>query len=264
MTARRSLHTETTGSFVSFGFKPPPGGVHSARTMMLAEVARLWTLTSPSTPADEYRRLVIEDNILGKPTETSRVKTFRHLRDLYGLSPKLPLFPIYRELVAFDAQSLPLLSLLVAWTRDSLLRATTPVILAAAVGATVTAADWQQSLEEAFPAHYSAISIASTARNAASTWTQAGHLRGVQHKIRCEVQPRPAALTLALLLAQVSGIHGEPMFASSWCQLLDLSVAQARSLAFQAHREELLSLRAIGSVVEIDYPRFGRLLRDYL
>ncbi|MCC7260962.1 MAG: hypothetical protein IT369_00435 [Candidatus Latescibacteria bacterium] len=258
------LLMEDNTKLESFGFKPPPGGVHAARTMMLAEVVRLWAVTNPSTNADEYRRLVVEDNILGKPTETSRVKTFRHLRDLYGLSPRMPLFAIYRELVAFDPESLPLLSLLVAWTRDSLLRATTPVVLAAAVGTTVVTTDWQSALVEAFPGHYSALSIASTARNSAATWTQSGHFRGLQKKTRYQVQPRPAALALALLLANVSGIHGDQVFTSPWCQLLDLNAAQARSLAFQAHREELLSLRAIGSVVEIDFPRFGRLLKDYL
>ncbi|MBI4233817.1 MAG: hypothetical protein HY686_05190 [Chloroflexi bacterium] len=258
------LLMEGNTTLESFGFKLTPGGVHAARTMMLNEITQLLALLGPSATADDYRRAVVQENALGKPTETSRVKTFRHLHDLYGLSPRMPLFAIYRELVGFDPQSLPLLSLLVAWTRDSLLRVTTPVILASALGATVVAAAWQQALREAFPGHYSSISIASIARNAASTWTQAGHFEGRGQKVRCQVQPRPASLALALLLSNVSGIHGEQAFSSPWCQLLDLTAVQARSLAVQAHREELINLRAIGSVVEIDFPRFSRLLKDYL
>ena len=248
----------------SFGFKLSVGGTHTSRTMMLEEITRLLGTTGPTATIEEYRRATVHDNALGKETETTREKTFRHLRELYGLSEKVPLFGIYRELMRFDPQSAPLLSLLVAWTRDPLLRATTPVILTAGVNVEVAREALQRVLRETFPGQYSPLNIAKIARNAASSWTQSGHLTGHTKKIRCRVEPGPAAVTLGFVLGYVSGWRGEQLFSSPWCQLLDLTRDQVRSLAFQAHREELLTMKAIGSVVEVSFPRFSRFLGSFL
>lgn len=248
----------------SFGFKLSySGGAHISRTMMLKEVTRLLEATSPTATSEEYRRAVFYDNTLGKATETTRAKTFRHLRELYGLSANVPLFRIYRELMLSDPLSAPLLSLLVAWARDPLLRATTSVVLDAGMGEEVARESLQHALTEIFPGQYSSLNIAKIARNAASSWMQSGHLTGRLKKVRCRVQARPAALALALLLGYVSSVRGEQLFTSSWCQLLDLTGSQARSLAAQTHREELLTMRAIGTVVEINFPRFSRLLEEF-
>ena len=167
-------------------------------------------------------------------------------------------------MIRFDPQSAPLLSLLAAWTRDPLLRATTLAILDTEVGVEVTREALQRALTETFPGQYSPLNIAKVARNAASSWTQSGHFSGYTKKVRCRVQPGSVAVTLALLLGYVSAWHGEQLFASPWCQLLDLTGPQARSLAAQAHREELLTMKAIGSVVEINFPRFNRFLEGFL
>src|SRR5262249_17518998 len=158
---------------------------------------------------------------------------------LYTLSHRVPIFAVYRELMKFDPQSAPLLSLLITWARDALLRATTPAILNAAVGARVTGDDFQQALIETYPHQYSAKNLAKVARNAASSWTQSGHLTGRTHKIRSRVEPRPTAITFALILGHAGGIAGAQLFSSVWCRLLDLNATKARSLAEQAHRQEL-------------------------
>ncbi len=247
----------------SFGFKLTDGGAHISRTMMLEEITRLIGSTPPRATIGEYREAVVEGNVLGKATETTRHKTFRHLRELYALSETVPVFAIYRELFRFDRQSIRLLSLLVAWARDPLLRATTPAILGATFGDQVTGDDLQQALTDVYPHQYSQNSIAKVSRNAASSWTQSGHLSGRTKKIRSRVQPRPAAATFALILGHVGGVAGAQLFTCVWCRLLDLNATEARSLAEQAHRQELLTLRAMGSVVEISFPRFRQFLKGW-
>lgn len=242
----------------SFGFKFSDGGPHIGRTMLLEDITRLLSVVPAGAEAEVYRQAIVDNNVLRKETETTRRETFRRLRELYGLSEKVPMFSAYRDLVAFDPDSIALLSLLVAWTRDPLLRGTTSAIFSASVGSTVTGDDVRHALMERFPNHHNAPSIAKIARYTASTWTQSGHLVGRTKKIRQRVQPRPAAVTLALLLAHVSDFHGEALFTSPWCRLLDLTPGQATSLGTQAHRENLLNLKIIGSVVEIDFPRFIR------
>jgi hypothetical protein len=246
-----------------FGFKMTEGGAHTSRTIMLKEITRLLASAPAGATIDDYRKLVLTENILGKATETTRRETVRRLRELYGLSSKLPIFATYRELVMFDTYSAPLLSLLVAWARDPLLRATTPAILRATIGDQVRSDDLQQALTEAYPHQYSANNIGKIARNAASSWTQSGHLTGHTKKSRSRVQPRPAALTFALILGHVAGAAGAQLFSSIWCQLLDLNPSEARSLAEQAHRQELITLKAVGSVVEISFPRFRHFLKGY-
>jgi hypothetical protein len=163
----------------------------------------------------------------------------------------------------FDPQSAPLLSFLITWARDPLLRATTPAVLDATISDRVTGDDFQQALADTYPHQYSAKNIGKIARNAASSWTQSGHLTGRTKKIRTLVQARPAAVTLALILAHVAGVPGEQLFSSIGCRLLDLNASEARSLAEQAHRQELVTLRAIGSVVEISFPRFRQFLKGF-
>lgn len=173
------------------------------------------------------------------------------------------MFSVYRELVRIDSQSGRLLSFLIAWGRDPLLRATTSAILNATVGDRISGDDFQQALTEAYPHQYSANNIGKIARNAASSWTQSGHLTGRTKKTRSRVQPRPAALTFALILGHVAGVAGAQVFSSVWCRLLDLNASEARSLAEQAHRQELITLKAVGSVVEISFPRFSQFLKGF-
>lgn len=248
----------------AFGCKCTDGGAHISRTMMLQEIQRLLVSAHAGATEEDYWHAVIEDNALGKATDTTRQKTLRHLRELYGLSETIPIFGVYRELVRFDPQSAPLLSLLVAWARDPLLRATTAAILGARPGDRVTGHDLQQAFIKTYPDQYSPLNVAKIARNAASSWTQSGHLWGRTKKIRSMVEPGPAALTLGLLLGYIGQLPVSQLFASTWCRLLDLSAMQARTLAEQAHREELITLKAVGTVIEVGFPRFMRYLRDYL
>jgi hypothetical protein len=245
----------------AFGFKVSEGGAHTSRTIMLKEITRLLASADTRAGTEDYRRLVLSENVLGKRTQTTRQETVRRLRELYALSSKVPIFLLYRELMKLDLQSAPLLSLLIAWARDPLFRATTPAISQASFGESVSSDDLQQSLTEAYPHQYSAITIGNVARHAASSWTQSGHLIGRTKKIRSRVQPRPAAVTFALILGNVGGVAGTQLFTCVWCRLLDLNATEARSLAEQAHRQELLTLRAMGSVVEISFPRFRQFLK---
>ena len=101
---------------------------------------------------------------------------------------------------------------------------------------------------------YSATSRDQTARHAASTWTQSGHLVGRTNKVRQFVKPSAVAVTMALFLGAMCGHHGAAVFANPWCRLLDLSPERARGLGLEAHRAGLVNLRAMGEVVELSFP----------
>ena len=253
-----------TGSFVfpapspeleSFGFKFSDGGAHISRTLMLSELEAVLSAVPAGSGSDDYRAAILGRNALAKTTDSTRKKTLRHMRELYALDKAVPIFGLLRMLQAVDrGVSLPLLAIQVAWSRDPLLRATTEPVLDAAVGDRVERSSLVQAFEAVFPNQYSAATLKTTTQNAASSWTQAGHLAGVVKKVRRQIKPTPVAVTMALFLGQVAGHHGAEVFSCPWVRLLDLGTDRARGMAMEAHRAGLLNLRAVGDVVDLSFP----------
>jgi hypothetical protein len=251
-----------TSALERFGLKFSSGGSHISRTMMLAELAAVLIAVPPGSSATCYRDAILARNVLAKTTESTRQKSFRHLRELYALNEAVPIFSMLRKLNSLDPASLSLLAVQVAWARDPLFRATTDPILDSTEGDRVDPADLAQVVEAVFPDQYSELSRLKIARNAASSWTQSGHLSGRSTKTRSRVRPSPAATTLAVFLGNAAGFYGPTVFSNPWCHLLDLTPDQALTRAREAHRAGLLNLRAIGEVVELDFPLFAELLPE--
>jgi hypothetical protein len=240
-----------------FGLKFSSGGAHISRTMMLAELGAVLAHVPQGSTADDYREAILERNVLRKTTDSTRKESLRRLRELYGLEEATPIFGLLRKLQASDAASLPLLAFQVAWGRDPLLRATTTPVLDAVEGELVETSTLAQAFEAAFPNQYSELSRNQTARHAASSWTQSGHLAGRAKKIRQRIVPTALVVTMALFLGNIAGYHGSEVFSNPWCRLLDLNPDQAKALGFEAHRAGFLNLRAVGEIVELSFPLFA-------
>ena len=238
----------------TFGLKFSSGGAHISRTMMLAELSAVLANVPKGSCAPDYRDAILQQNVLGKTTDSTRRESLRRLRELYALDPATPIFRLLRKLLALDAASLPLLAIQVAWARDPLLRATTPPIVEAAEGERVETTSLAQALEAAFPNQYSELNRNKIARNAASSWTQSGHLAGRAKKTRQRIKPTVVAVTMAFFLGDIAGYHGAAVFSNPWCRLLDLNPDRAKAMGFEAHRAGLLNLRAVGEVVELSFP----------
>lgn len=244
------------GELLRLGAKFSPGGAHISRTMMLDELRLLLDAVPFGSASEAYRTAILDGNVLGKSTGSTREKSLRHLRELYALDEGVPLFHVVRKLHANDRDALPLLALLCAWCRDPLLRATTPAVVPAPEGSEVFKQSLMDALAEAFPDQYSDLNQDKIARNAASSWTQSGHLSGRTKKIRTRVRATVGPVAMALWLGHAGGIHGKANFTSPWCRLLDLSADQARARAADAHRQGLITMRAIGEVVELRFEGF--------
>jgi hypothetical protein len=136
-------------------------------------------------------------------------------------------------------------------------RATTLPAIEASDGDTVGTDSLAQAFEAAFPNQYSELSRGQTARHAASSWTQSGHLTSRANKTRQRIKPTAVAVTMALFLGHVAGYHGTTVFSNPWCALLDLNAERARAMGQEAHRAGLFNLPAVGEVVEISFPLFA-------
>jgi hypothetical protein len=237
-----------------FGLKFSDGGAHISRTIMLSELASLLAAVPTGSVATDYRDAIVQRNVLRKTTDSTRHKSLRHLRELYALDEAIPIFGLLRKLHAIDRASLPQVAILVAWSRDPLLRHTAPPIMDSSEGERVETISLDEALDQAFGDQYSDLNRNKIARNAASSWTQSGHLAGRAKKIRQRIEPNIVAVTAALFLGHVGGYHGPSIFSNPWCRLLDLDSERARALGFEAHRVGLLNQRAIGEVVELSFP----------
>lgn len=238
----------------AFGMKFSTGGAHISRTMMLAELDAVLAAVPLGSSATDYPAAILQRNVLSKTTDSTRRESLRRLRELYALDEARPIFGLLRKLHAADASSLPLLAMLVAWSRDPLLRATTQPVMDALEGERVETISLVQAFEAAFPNQYSGLSRNQTARHAASSWTQSGHLAGRAKKTRQRVKPTVVAVTMAFFLGDIAGYHGAAVFSNPWCRLLDLNSSHAKAMGQEAHRAGLINLRAVGEIVEVSFP----------
>ena len=241
----------------AFGLKFSSGGAHISRTMMLGELEAALAAVPVGSGAADYRDAILERNVLGKNTDSTRKESLRRLRELYALDEASPIFGLLRKLHAIDAASLPLLALQVSWARDPLFRATTQPVIDASDTDQVKTDSLAQAFEATFPNQYSELSRNQTARHAASSWTQSGHLFGRTNKTRQRIKPTAVAVTLALFLGDIAGYYGATVFSNPWCRLLDLNPDRARAMGQEAHRAGLLNLRAVGEVIELSFPLFA-------
>src|SRR5260370_4658924 len=80
-------------------------------------------------------------------------------------------------------------------------------------------------------------------RNAASSWTQSGHLAGRTFKTRQKVHPSATAIAFALYLGVEAGFQGDELLTSGWVKTLDCRPSEALDAALNAKRIALLHLR---------------------
>lgn len=233
----------------TFGFRVLGGGAHQSKTMMLPEVESL--LATGFSRPDDLKTAAIDDNVLGKSTASTRRLTFRHLCSLYGFIDQPPLTKALLKIWKLDPDNHQLLSLLVALSRDPLLRDTAESVLSADVGQILQRPDFENPLSTAHPNRFSEKMVRSMAQNCASTWTHSGHLKGRAKKSRQCIYATPPTVAFAALCATVAGFGGPAILSSAWMRVLDLSPEQAVDQLRRAEAQGLARVRSAGDVIEI-------------
>jgi hypothetical protein len=236
------------------GFRNGATSVHTSRTMMLRELRLLLAHVSADAPASKYLDAIVDDNVLGKPTRSTRQRTAQRLIELYALDPSCTLFRLLRYFWAADTASQPMLAFLVACARDPLLRASTPFVLSIPQGHTVTPATIAEYLNAEYPSRFRPSTLIATAQRLASSWAQAGYLQGKQTKRRVHPHITPVVTAFALLLGYLCGLRGARLSESAWAQLLDCPPAELAELTVEASTQEWLRYKASGAVVEMTFP----------
>jgi hypothetical protein len=221
---------------------------------MLAELQDLLGARPASATREDYRRAIVEDNLLGKRTMTARRNTFRALAELYILDRDFPVFGSLRYYWNRDVAARPLLALLAAAARDPLLRRTAPTVLAARPGEVVAVEALGRAVEEGTRGRFSPTVRRAVASRLASSWAQAGHLTGTRTRRRARPTVTPGSTAYALALGYLQGVRGPLLFHTPWAKLLDRPEAELRQLASEASRRNWLDYRQAGNVIVVRFP----------
>ena len=239
-------------NLVALGFRVAASGPHTSKTLMLQELETLLAAVPADAPAKTYRAAIVEENVLGKRTLSTRKETATRLTALHGLDPGKPLFRVLRRLWAVDPTAHPQLALLNGLARDPLLLATTAQVMGMTQGELLLRSEMVAAVEGFSHDRLSPKVLDAVARNIASSWTQSGHLKGRVKKLRQPLNPHPVSLALAVWLGYASGKRGKALLNTPWATALDSSSLGLLELAQQAKRLGLLKLSHGAGVVSID------------
>jgi hypothetical protein len=249
------MKNRETNNIQRFGFRLDKVGAHTSRTIMLEDLRLLLSyIGSPDATKNDYLRAIAEENCLGKRSGKTRKLTAAHLVYLYSLDPSITVF---RALLYFwnrDVDGQPLLALMCAYGRDSLLRISAPFILKFTEGETVSPKSLEGYIDDKYPCRFSKATLKSTAQNLNATWTKSGHLVGKAKKIRSRSKPTPGSVSYALFLGYLKGVRGEALFMTEYTRLLDCSIERAIELAEEASRRGWIVFKRVGKVVEVQFP----------
>lgn len=240
-----------------FGFRSGALGTHSSRTIMLADIQSLLAAVPKAASKEDYRHAIIEGNVLGKKTVSTRVASAKRLSELYNLDPAVPVYRLLRLFWDLDREGRPLLAMLCATARDPLLRAVVPAVLAVPEGELVTKEMLESALVASVPGRFNPPMIQKIARYVGSSFTQSGHLQGHVVKRRARPVTTAATAAYALVLGYLAGSSGQMLLTTLWTRLLDVSSDRLIDLATEASRRGWITFRRSGAVVEV---RFSNLL----
>lgn len=202
---------------------------------------------------EDLNKTIIEENVLEKPTLSSRRKSLRHLIDLYGMDPTRALFRVLWQLAHTDLDSLPQLCLVCVYVRDPQLRCSFEFIRTLRLGEAIERATMEQHLENGFPGRFSPAMKKSMAQNVNTTWTFGGHLFGKKNKVRQFPEPRPISAAYAMFVGFLTGLRGERLLDSAFAALVASNRSQLEAALSLASARGLLSLKKAAGVVEFDF-----------
>jgi hypothetical protein len=131
-------------------------------------------------------------------------------------------------------------------------------VLDAPVGSEVNAAMLADAVAQRFPGSHGDAVRNKVGRNAASSWTQSGHLEGRSPKRRAKAVCQPATVAYAFMLGFLADARGQGLLRTVWGRALDAPDHVVYEQAFAAAQRGWIEFRRAGEVIDVG---FGWLLR---
>src|SRR5690606_3916865 len=106
-----------------------------------------------------------------------------------------------------------------------------------------------------YPGKYSPVTSHSIGKNLASSWKQAGYIKGKTKNIRVQPDISYKVAAFAFCLAFLEGDRGEFILKNPVVRALCLSETTLRALAIEAAKQDLLQYQYGGSVTSFAFPQ---------
>jgi len=182
----------------------------------------------PSTAQrDDFKRAIVDDNVLGKSTMSNRILSNQRLGELYGLDPAILLYRVMRHLWDADPQGRHQVAHLCALARDPLLRATAEYVIPLRVGGECIRHEFTTTLREAVDVRMNDNTLDKVARNSGASWSVSG----------------------------LEGRVGDELFTSFWMSMFDAPISELHAITLRAKQMNLIRAAIGGGVVQVDANR---------
>lgn len=224
--------------------------VHTGRTIMYEELSSLIS-HQVNEPGE-----IVELNILKKQTRTNIQLTLKRLQKLYDFEKQDQVWKIFLHLWKIANESdRRIMTLIYALHKDQFLLKTATVILTVPYGKKVAVEAIKEKLIASYPEMYAPTTLHSAAQNIASSWKQAGYIKGKVRNIRVPVKPGFPALIFALMVGKSQGLTGEDLLKPVWVQALELSQSQMKDLLSQAAMHDLITYQWAGGIIAFQFDK---------
>lgn len=230
-------------------------GTHTTRTSMQQELADALAVLPVGARREDFKRAIVEENVLGKSSMSNRILSNQRLGELYGLDPSVLLYRVLRHLWELDQQGRSQVAHLCALARDPLLRATAEYVVPLRVGGECIRHEFTSALREAVDVRMNDSTLDKVARNSGASWSVSGHLKGRVRKIRQSVSPSVGGVAYALWIGSLEGRVGDELYTSFWMSIFDAPVSELHAVTLRAKQMNLIRAAIGGEVVQVDPSR---------
>lgn len=241
---------------VQLGFSS--GGAISSRTVMQDELSTLLAAEPISASSEDYKRAILDHNILDKATASNRLKTYKYLRSLYALDPDVCLFREIRRLMQYAPDDTRLLVGLLSLAREPVLRECLTMVLHTPIGKSLGRTEFEAWIRAHAPGQYSDSMFISFSHNLYASFYQFGFLGESIGKARTRVRPAfgIASATYAAFLDWLEGGSGIALLQGTYSRALDIPSDEHIALLQTAGRQGLLKVAYSGGVLDLGFPGF--------
>jgi hypothetical protein len=235
-------------------------GVLSSRSVMLPELTSLLAMAASDADTETLQRLVIEEDVLHKPSAANRAKTFSFLRRLYSLNPQLPIYREFTRLCHLSPDDTSVLAGTLALAREPVLRACANMVLAIPLGKPLARADFENWIREYFPGRYSQTMYVSFSHNLYASFFQMGFLgmASGNSRMRKRRAIRPTSVAFAAFLDWLSGLNGLSLLTGAFSKTLELPKDEHLSLLSAAGQLGLMHVAHAGGILQLDFSSWLR------